>query len=98
MTPGEAQVPFTRADVERLKAIEISSGATAEALKALVIAVDSYEQAHSKLHEELVKITTNNAQFVRGFRTVRKVGFGIMTGSAGLWILDKIATASGLIH
>lgn len=97
MAPSD-HVPFTREDVERLKAIEISSGATAGALTALAEAVKVYEEAHSKLHEQLIKQTNDNAQFVRGFRTIRKVIFSLLMGSTGLWLLDNIAKAYGWIH
>jgi hypothetical protein len=50
-------VPFTRDDVERLKAIELSSSSTTEALKALVIAIRQYEEAHSKLRNELSQMS-----------------------------------------
>jgi len=48
---------FTRDDVERLKAIEISSASTTESLKALVVAVRQYEEAHAKLRSELLQNT-----------------------------------------
>ena len=50
-------VPFTRDDVERLKAIELSSCSTVEALRALVIAGRQYEEAHTKLRNEVLQIS-----------------------------------------
>jgi hypothetical protein len=65
---GNVNVPFTRGDVERLKAIELSSSSTTEALKALVIAVRQYEEAHSKLRSELLQMSNSGVLEAEKFR------------------------------